>query len=453
MLEPLELGSIAAAIPPEHSIRVLDLRLSKNPIADFVKELKIYSPDIVGLSGYTHEVAIVKDLAKITRQETKDCFIVVGGHHATVFPQDYNIDCFDAIVRGEGCHPFGEIVQALSNKKPLDLIDNVLFPGDRFDFNAVEKMPIYPDLATIPIPRRDLWDYKRYQCIWPSREHPAWQTIFPPVALVRTSFGCMMDCSFCVVPNLCGRKHLPRPPEMIIKDLQSIKPDHVYFCDDETFINEKHAWEVARAIEESGIKKRYFAWARSTTVNKSPDLFRKWREIGLDTVFLGFEAITDEQLENISKHSTVADNEKAHKTLKDMGFEIQVGFMVNANFSENDFERLLSYVNAMPPTQITFTVYTPSPGSPGWGKEKDTFICDPYALHDCMHPFARTKLPLKKFYKYFAQLVNAGGKRNPLRSPKNKIPPKDIFRIVLASFFYIRALKKAYKDFPKALWK
>lgn len=451
-LEPLELGYLAGAVPKEHQIRVADLRFSRKPRQTLVHHLSNYCPDIVGITGYTHEFSEVKHLSRIIREQLPEAKIIVGGHHATVLPSDYNLDSFDAIVRGEGTSPFRASVQAYVDGKDFTGIDNVLVPGESFDEIAASVLPQYPDLSTVPIPRRDLWDSSIYSCVWPSEQHPDWQSLFPPVSLIRTSYGCQMECSFCVVPRLCGRRHLTRDVEQVAEEIAGLPNKHVYFCDDETFIDKRYARRLAEAIEAKGVDKRYFAWARSTTVNKSPDLFRLWRKIGLDAVFLGFEASSDEELAGLVKHSTVKENEDAHHALRKMDISVQAGFMVLPNYTQKDFDRLGRYIENMDPAQITLTVYTPSPGSPAWNQEFDQFIADPIALHDCMHPLTPTAMPLKKFYKNFSTLVGAGSGKNPLRKTGIRIKPQDILRILLVAWRYKHALRRAYRDFPKQLW-
>jgi radical SAM superfamily enzyme YgiQ (UPF0313 family) len=447
LMEPIELGYVAAAVPPGHEVRVLDLRLSRRADHQFIKTLKRYRPDMVGLSGYTHESGKVKELARTVRRVLPGARIIVGGHHATVLPQDYNLDCFDAIVRGEGCAPFRAVVEAAANGKDFTGIEHVMVPGPGFSEEEAARMPRYPDLDTIPLPRRDLWDPKPYQCIWPVENHPPGKRIFPQVALVRTSFGCLMDCSFCMVPSLSGRRHMTRPPEKVIEEIAGLEHEHVYFCDDETFLNENHARRLAGMIRERGIKKHFFAWARSTTVNRRPELFRLWREIGLDAVFLGFEAINDADLEQISKHSTVADNERALAALRGMGIAVHAGFMVNAGFTREDFRRLQEYMQRMPPSQITCTVYTPSPGSQAWYQEKTRYVCHPFDLHDCMHPLTPTAIPIREFYAEFAKLSAIGSSRNPLRTNRARFPLREVIRILLAAGGYARALRRAWRDF------
>ncbi|MEI8079353.1 MAG: radical SAM protein, partial [bacterium] len=262
-----------------------------------------------------------------------------------------------------------------------------------------------------------------------------------------TSFGCSMDCSFCMVPSLSGRRHLTRPPEQVADEIALLPQEHVYFCDDETFLNEPYARRLAEELRHRGISKHYFAWARSTTVNRQPELFRLWREVGLDAVFLGFEAINDVELARLSKHSSVADNERAHATLRELGIAVQAGFMVNADFTRQDFQHLQAYLKRMPPAQITCTVYTPSPGSPAWREENARYVCHPFNLHDCMHPLTPTKLPLRDFYREFSQLNAIGSRRNPLRVNQARFPLRDLVRIILATGGYARALRRAWRDF------
>ncbi|MDF7823389.1 cobalamin-dependent protein [Pontiellaceae bacterium B12227] len=446
-LEPLELGYVAAAVPEGHSVEILDLRLARNPDRIFRARLKSLQPDLIGISSYTHEVTKVIELAGLARKTSPKSKIVIGGHHATVLPGDFNRPEFDAIVRGEGCAPFHDVVQCLEKGNTLSHIENVMIPGTNWSREEAEELPLYPAPDTLPEPKRNLWNPEDYRCFWPTMKHPQWQTVFPKTALLRTSFGCCMNCNFCVIPLLSRRTHMPRDPEKVVDELEKIQQDHVYFCDDETFIDPGHAQRIAEAIQRRGINKRYFAWARSTTVNRHPDLFKLWRSIGLDCVFLGMEAATNEQLDSMDKHSTIEENQQAHQALINMDIAVQAAFMVNADYTEKDFNVLCDYIEKIPPAQVTSTVFTPSPGSTAWHEEKDKYICHPYDLHDCMHPLTRTKIPLRKFYRHFSRVAEIGGKRNPLRNPQTRMMPRDIFRIIRSVSGYSSALKNAWKDF------
>ncbi len=290
-LEPLEFGYLAAAIPGRHELRVFDLRLYRLADATFERALARFRPDLVGFTAYSHESGTMKRLAGTVRRLLPKTRIVVGGHHATVAPTDCNIPDIDYIVRGEGCAPFGALVTALDKGDEPEGIANLLFTGDRFDETAASVWPRYPDPRTLPIPRRDLWDSRPYSCIWVHENPRDWQVLFPQVAMARTSYGCKMTCSFCIVPFLSGTTHMPRLVDVVAEDIARIEVDHVYFADDENFIDEQFGFELAEALEKRGVKKRYFAWARATTILRYPELLRRWKEIGLDGVFVGFEFV------------------------------------------------------------------------------------------------------------------------------------------------------------------
>jgi hopanoid C-3 methylase len=448
LLEPIELGYIAAAVPRRHEVKVLDLRLARAPERSYVAALRGFRPDLVGFTGYSHEASIVKCLAATVRRELPRAKVVVGGHHATVAPRDYDIESIDAVVRGDGCTPIAAIVTALEAGDVLMGIPGVHVP---LVSEPEEGFPHFPDPATLPAPRRDLWDWRRYHSVWAQEGMRDWQPLFPPTAMVRSSFGCKMKCSFCIVPHLFGR-HMPRPVDSVVDEIASLPAEHVYFCDDENFIDEAFAWELAEALARRGVRKRYFAWARSTTVNRAPELLKRWREIGLDSAFLGFEFPDDEALRKVAKGATVAANERAHETLRALGIVVHAGFMVRPEHSRSDFARLADYVRRMPPAQCSFTVCTPSPGTADYEAMKPRIWVDnPFDLHDCMHPLTPTTVPLKEFARLYGDQVAAGTAKTPLRHGKHALRPGDIARVVAAEIRYRHAFRTIYRDYPRGL--
>ncbi len=435
-LEPIELGYLAASVPPPHDVRVLDLRLARFPVAAFRSTLRRYRPDIVGITGYTHEATLVKSLAREVRAYLPKTKVVVGGHHATVAPSDYDIPEIDFIVRGEGCGPFRDIVM-----------------GKDVERRPIGVFPEFPDPATLPTPRRDLFDPSRYFSVWAAEGASMFQRLFVPASMVRTSFGCRMQCTFCIVPKLFHGKHLPRPAAAVAEEIAALPTDHVYFCDDENFIDEVFANELAEELEKRSVRKRYFAWTRATTVNRFPDLFKRWRALGLDAAFLGFEFPTDEQLRQSRKGSTVAQNAKAHTALRSMGIAVHAAFMLLPEYDETDFERLRTYVREMPPAQFSFTVCTPSPGTDDYeAMLPKIWTPDAFDLHDCMHPLTPTRLPLRQFCKLYAEQVREAGTKNPRRADRRPIHPADIPRLVRAQYSYERAFENVYRDYPRELW-
>ena len=116
LFEPLALEYIAAGVAKDHDVRILDLRLEKN-LPDVLTEFR---PDVVGLTAYTVHVNVVRRYAEQIKRWNPEVLTVVGGHHATVAPEDFLCPFIDLIVIGEGVFAFKEIVTRFERGAPFD---------------------------------------------------------------------------------------------------------------------------------------------------------------------------------------------------------------------------------------------------------------------------------------------------------------------------------------------
>ena len=449
-LEPLELEIVAGGVSGEDDVVICDLGIEKEPMEVFYRQLQKVRPDIVGFTGYSSQSALVKKLAIIVKEINPSIVNVVGGIHATIIPADYAEDSIDIIVRGEGGTTFGQIVERLKRGEPLHFGDVSLSPHSAdFQEKAALPPPQFPDVGDIPRPRRDLVERSRYFCVWTAAPEGRLDTIFPPTASVRTSTGCAFNCSFCVVHHIMNGKYLQRSPEDVADEIEHIKEDHIYFVDDETFLNSKRMTEIANLLLQRGVRKKYISWARSDTIVRHPELFALWKKAGLDLVYVGLESMSGSRLDTYNKRTNVETNRKAVAALRDLGITLHASFIVDPDFTVEDFRNLEKEIMNVCPAEVTFTVFSPSPGTELWHKHKEDYICDPYLFYDCMHSVLPTRLELKKFYAHFARLSSVALRANPLRINKVKVPFREVAKIIYLGTKYIFALKNIYKDYAK----
>ena len=290
IFEPLALEYVAAGVSKEHDVRILDLRIEK----DLDHVLEDFQPEIVGITAYTLHVNIVKNLFEQIKAWHTDTLTVVGGHHATVVPEDFITPTIDLIVVGEGVLAFQEIVNRYEKQELFDGIPGV---------HAVKKNGIsftnqyrVVELDDLPYPDRSLTSQYRehYYSDW-----------MKPLASIRTSKGCPYRCNFCALWKITGGRYFKRKPERIVEELETIKEDWVFFADDESLVDTQRMSNLARLIKQAGIRKRYFLYARSDTIAKYPELLVEWRDIGLERVFVGIEFFRDEDLKFIRKKSLI----------------------------------------------------------------------------------------------------------------------------------------------------
>lgn len=431
MFEPLALEYIASGIVDNHDVRIIDLRLEK----DLKKALDEFKPDIIGITAYTANVNTVKGLFKEIKNWNSEVFTVVGGHHATVSPEDFFEPFIDLIVMGEGVFAFREIVNCLEKKEEFGRIAGIAYvKGGR-----IIKTPYNPiiDLDIVPFPKRELTEKyrKHYFTEW-----------MKPLASMRTSKGCPFRCNFCALWKLTGGRYLTRRPENIVKELLEIKERFVFFADDESLIDIKRMTELARLIKESGIKKRYFLYGRSDTIARHPELIEIWKEVGLERVFVGLEFFRDEDLRYIKKGSTVKNNKDAVKILQNMDIEIYASFIIRPEFSKDDFREFRRYCRNLGLNFAMFFVLTPLPGTDLYEEVKDKLITPNYDYFDFLHTLLPTSLPLKEFYE---ELYHLYKKAIPLIkgiSYLKKYPLKEIPSLIKRSNRVLNQIRNAYKD-------
>ncbi len=447
-LEPLGLEIVAGGVPQDDSVSILDLGLYKDPARKFGEMVRGYLPDMVGFSAYSSMAHTVKQLSRQAKSINPDIKIVVGGVHATIVPADFKQPFIDLVVRGEGGTAMPEIIRRYKNKEPLHFGEIALAPSaPDFTVKAASGPPPYPDVRAIPRPRRELAERSRYFCVWTRSDTGRLEHLFPQVASIRTSMGCAYSCSFCVIHHLMNGKYLQRDPQDVVDEISHIRQDHIYFVDDEMFLDAARARRIAQLLKEKGIRKHYISWARSDTIVKHPEVFKLWKEAGLDVVYVGLESVDEFRLAEYAKRSSIDTNHQAVKILKGLGIMLHAAFIVHPDFAADDFRRLEDEIKRLTPAEITFTVLAPSPGTKFWSDNKDRFICDPYRFYDCMHTILPTRLPLRRFYQHFGRLTSLALRANPLRLQGIRVPLRDFFRAVFRGTRYIFALYSIYKDY------
>jgi radical SAM superfamily enzyme YgiQ (UPF0313 family) len=400
IFEPLALEYLAAGVTADHDIQILDMRLDP----DLEAKLRNFEPEVVGLTAYTVHVNTVKRLCQRIKVVDPEIITVVGGHHATIMPEDFYTPFIDIIVAGEGVVPFREIINCLEQDQPLAEIPGTVCLENGAVLISQEDQDL--DLDAFPFPRRDLTAAYRasYFSEW-----------MRPLASIRTSKGCHFRCQFCALWKLTGGRYLTRKPELIVDELATIAESYIFFADDESLLDTERMRVLADLIERAGIKKRYFLYGRSDTIARHPELLAQWKKIGLERVFVGLECIRDADLKLIRKGSTVANNLSAVKILKSLDLDIWPMFMVRPEFEHQDFVDLRKYCRDLDLDFIGFSVLTPLPGTDLYQEVKDRLITSNYDYVDFFHTLLPTTLPKPEFYRELANLF----KRS--RSLKNQI--------------------------------
>ena len=392
LFEPLALEYLGAGLKKDgHEVRLLDARLQPDIEGTFEQ----FRPDLVGLTGFTSHLNIMREIARRLKERAPGVLVVAGGHHATVAPEDFNEACFDVVVIGEGVFTLREIVRAVEKGESFAGIRGVAIPAPGGMIFS-EPRP-YTDLNELPFPDRGLTA--------PYREH-YFSEWFKPLASVRTSLGCTARCTFCALWSITGGRYLRRDPESVVAELQEIAEANVFFCDDESMCDVRRMDRLADLIREAGIRKNFFLYGRVDTIVNHADLFAKWARIGLVQVFVGMEDFSDKRLAAIKKGVTAAQQAQAAQILDDLGIMMYASYMVDPAYTRKDFRGLMAHVRRLRHRYATFTVMTPLPGTELHATRAGEILSRKPELYDMLHALLPTTLPLPEFYGEMANLYS-----------------------------------------------
>jgi len=398
-VEPLALEAIAACLTEKHEVKILDFFTD----SELRSLLASFKPDLCGIScGFTIDVYKSLSIAKEVRNSSPKTKIVVGGHHATMNAYDFYKDTIDYVVAGEGEVTAAALADCLERGGDLREVSGLIINGpDGQHFTGVR--PPAMDLDALPFPARHLT--RQYRKDY-------YLTFWRPVTTLETARGCPFRCNYCSVWKFYQGKCRTRSPEWTIDALKRIKEHYIMFTDDNFLLDIPRARRIAALIKESGIKKAYFFQARSDSIVKHPEVITEWRQVGLENLFIGLEAIDDAALASLNKKNDVQNNEAALEITNAHGIGVTAAFIVNPQYSIEEFDRLRRYVRRLKDNfrhvVPSFSVLTPLPGTDLAHQIGDTIATKNYELFDLMHSVMPTKLELPDFYKEFASLFAVG---------------------------------------------
>jgi hopanoid C-3 methylase len=388
--EPLHLEMVAALVP-DHDVRILDMRLDDHLDA----ALGDFWPEMVAVTALTPEVYAAQHILRQVRSFSAEIFTVVGGHHATLVPEDFFLAHVDAVAVGEAELMFRELVEAVADRRGLQDVPGIFWRNREGAFvrNALSENRVR--MGDLALPRRDLTESYRGEYFF---------LFDKPDTSVATSRGCPFQCSFCSVHAFYHGSINQMAPGRILSEMLTIATDHITFVDDNFLMNCGRESMIADMIQSEGLHKRYSMECRTDSIVRHPELVKKWVDIGLYAVLLGLEGGSDRALKNVNKSCNLDTNDEAIRILQSHGVIIWGAFIVDPNWTEDDFALLRDYVSSRGITHTQFTILTPLPGTQLYRDLRGSLLTDDYSCFDTLHAVLPTRLPRERFYREFAGL-------------------------------------------------
>lgn len=324
-------------------------------IASQVREKK---PFLVGISSlFSAYASQALATARIIKKFYPQAWIVLGGHHPTLFPQQV-MACpsVDFVLRGEGEICLPQLCDALTLGTDLKKVPGLVFRRDK---KLIIRSPAWiKDLNTLPLPALDRVNQAYYQ-----RKAKA-------AVSVVASRGCPMPCSYCSVSSSSSHAGFrQREVGQVLREIQE-QADHldigfIDFEDENLTLNKP--WFMAllsglgKIFKEKSVELRAMNGLYPLSLDQT--LLTAMKNGGFKTLNLSVGSFSREQLARFHR----PDVRKAHDRVVDMAQELGmtcVSYVIAAAPGQDALSSLddLVYL-AEKRTLVGLSIFYPAPGS------------------------------------------------------------------------------------------
>jgi magnesium-protoporphyrin IX monomethyl ester (oxidative) cyclase len=426
-LEPLGLERVASAlIDAGHDVRMIDLQVYRRPHLE--REVARFQPEAIGFGlNYLSNVPEVIDLATWVKSVAPGCLVFAGGHSVSFIAEhvlEQSAGAIDVILRGEGETSAPALLEGYP-ERPLAAV-----PG-AVTAEGQGPPPVMTHSLDDHLPARHIGGRRRKYFIG----------VLDPAASIEFTRGCPWNCSFCSAWTFYGRSYRRLSPEAAVEDMARIREPGVFLVDDVAFIRAEDGNEIARQLERRGIRKEYYLETRSDVLIKNEEVFRRWRRLGLNYMFLGLEALDEEGLKAFRKKSTPKVNSKALEIARSLDMSVAINIIADPDWDETKFEFIRQWAMSVPEI-VNITVQTPYPGTETWLTEARRLTTLDYRLFDVQHAVLPTRLPLHQFYEELVKTQSVLARKH-----------LGVAALAKTSGIVGRQLARGQTNFARMIWK
>ena len=309
-LPPLGLVTVAALLPDQWEVRLVDLNTRKLTPADLVWA------DMAFVSGMTVQEDSAQAL--ITRCKEAGVTVVAGGPLFTIEHERFPL--VDHFVLNEAELTLPPFLEDLENGSPRRL------------YTTTELAEMHAS----PVPRWELADLQRYATM-----------------SIQYSRGCPYDCDFCNVTALFGNRPRTKSPEQIIAELDHLYDlgwrGGVFFVDDNLIGDRRHVKNaLLPALIEWRRDKRGMSFSTEVSINLADDesLLHAMADAGFIQVFIGIETPDEASLAGCGKKTNLnRDLVEDVKRIQRAGMQVQGGFIVGFDHDlPSIFQRQIDFI-------------------------------------------------------------------------------------------------------------
>jgi anaerobic magnesium-protoporphyrin IX monomethyl ester cyclase len=364
---PLSVMMIGASIPGGEGWEIVDgNRPDVDPLAAITAlvEDRRGTADPVRAVAFTvmpgPQLANAVPLTKAVKVHHPGIAVIWGGNFGSLYPAPVlNAPFIDWLVRGQGDRTFIELLEVLNGRRDPATVAGLSFrKPDGSHHVGKERHWVGPgELPAPPYHKIPVRDYL----------HPTF--LGKRNGVYQSSIGCPYACNFCGVISVFGRREQVQHPSRTAEHLRVLVREHgmdaVHFYDNNFFLNDAHAREIADHLAPLGL--RWWCESRVDALMRfSDETWRRLKKAGLTMVFCGAESGNNEVLKKMQKGITTDQILGAASRTREFGIIPEFSFVFgDPDEPEREIENTLDFIRQLkgvnPAMELITYFYTPTP--------------------------------------------------------------------------------------------
>ncbi len=389
---PLSVMAVGAALPEHIGWDIVDGNL---PGLDVLGELVAHiearrtGPDPVRAVAFTvmpgPQLVSALPITRGLKERYPELPVIWGGNFPSLYPAPVLRSPYvDWVVRGQGEHTFVELLEVLDEQRDPKTVAGLAFrEADGTHWIGPERRWVGPDALPAPPYHKIAVD---------AYLHPTY--LGRRSGVYQASIGCPYGCKFCGVISVYGSREHQQSPARTAEHLGYLAHTHgmdsVHFYDNNFFVREDHARELAERIAPLGL--RWWCEARvDALVRYSDETWRLLRRAGLTMVFCGAESGSDAVLRKMNKKTTTAQILEVAARSREHGIIPEFSFIFgDPDEPEQEIENTLAFIGRLkrvnPAMELISYFYTPIPQRRGTYGDVDAVGGTPTTLEEWTEP-------------------------------------------------------------------
>jgi len=352
------------------------------------QRIESFKPDAVATTAYTASIVDAVQLLGFAKEINPRIVTLLGNVHATfcyneVLAADH--DAVDYIVRGEGEETLPELLSCLNSASDPSQVAGLAFWRNN-EVTVTQNRPYIQDLDALPT----AWDLVEWPIYTYRAKHDA------RLAIVSTSRGCKQQCSFCSQQLFWSRTWRARSAENVVAELELLSGTYgveVAMLSDEIPTLDRERWErILDLMIERKVPVKLLMETRVDDILRDADILDKYRRAGVEHIYVGVEAGSQETLDLFKKDTLVEQSKQAIDLINSADIVSETSFVLGMpDDTPDSIARTIELAKHYNPDMAFFLAIAPWPYAELYPELEQYVATRDYRKYNLVEPVIKPK--------------------------------------------------------------